>query len=342
MIRTAKKSKRPEEKYDWDDYINAVVAASNKTLEAGDEQWTYEKCVKWFEANWSEKNWKKKKKKGAKGGGYAMMPGRMTQEQQLQWLQNERASGSVRTNSPDLVVVVKTINMSALKSDVKIMSYATDEASFPPAQSVMCFDALQLSAASMEAGQLGLRVLPPTANKYANFIDLNKRWSSCEGLGSLFIWTKMDTTWTLSDIFLSDEGAQAASRPAPLITSLISSVSPHTGVFGISCELFHHEDVDHSDAEGVPHYVSFNAGTGLLHLYPDVMIVLQEDRDNLGVFFRRLAAPPFCLKFATSRSANRSARRLSFICSDPLCLQLPLAPSLRKQIPAGGMPLATP
>ena len=111
------------------------------------------------------------------------------------------------------------------------------------------------------------------------------------------------------------------------------------GSYGIEARLYHFEDINYDDSEGVPHYVMLNAGTGLMCCYPEVLIVTDEDRANLGAFFTKLVAAPFFMKFNVGGRANDSARRLNFICSNTRCRELPLAPALQHKLFPGGVPL---
>ena len=197
-------------KRDWSDYYADVAAFNNSTLKPGDEPWTPAAVNATMNKKWG-KGWQSKEMKWLKqhiGAGFALMPSTISHEEQVQWLQSKRESGVLRINLPQLpeLTQVRKLPMHSLRAEVDIMGYATDEHYFPPAQSVMCFDALLLSGAALDAERLGLNVLPATANRYANFKELNKRWQMCTGLGSLFVWGKMDPMWSLSDIFLSKQG----------------------------------------------------------------------------------------------------------------------------------------
>ena len=87
------------------------------------------------------------------------------------------------------------------------------------------------------------------------FSDLNTRFKMTQGLGSLFFLTI-----------------------SPILTTTFFSVRdvfslPH-GVFMIHCWIYHWEDVDFEYAEGVSHYITYNADTRCLTLYPEVCATL--------------------------------------------------------------------
>ena len=42
------------------------------------------------------------------------------------------------------------------------------------------------------------------------------------------------------------------------------------GFYGIFCMHYHAEDIDFECAEGIPHFISYNAGTRVLNTYPEV------------------------------------------------------------------------
>ena len=99
------------------------------------------------------------------------------------------------------------------------------------------------------------------------------------------------------------------------------------GVYVIHCELYHEEDVGFEHAETVSHYITFNAGTGALYLYPEVLVVTNDDREDLVGFFGTLEQAPFLLKMNYTEQANKWARRVAVIDDgSELYGSLPLAP----------------
>ena len=45
----------------------------------------------------------------------------------------------------------------------------------------------------------------------------------------------------------------------------------HAGVYGILCNHYHPEDIEFPElAEGIPHFITYNAGTRVLYTYPEV------------------------------------------------------------------------
>jgi hypothetical protein len=89
----------------------------------------------------------------------------------------------------------------------------------------------------------------PEANRVLPFSAVNARLSSSSGLGQQFFVHKLKVPagTRLKDVFLR----------------------PH-GVYGIHCSFYHHEDIDFEFAEGIPHYMTYNADTRYLNVYPHV------------------------------------------------------------------------
>ena len=83
------------------------------------------------------------------------------------------------------------------------------------------------------------------------------------------------------------------------------------GIYLIHTEVTHPEDWDFEYAELIDHYVAYNAGTRVLYLYPEVVVVLDSDLEDFEHFVARLRAPPFCMRLPTD---SRYARQLMMTC----------------------------
>ena len=68
------------------------------------------------------------------------------------------------------------------------------------------------------------------------------------------------------------------------------------GVFIIHCAVTHKEDYDWGCADTVPHYIVYNAGTRVLFLYPEVVVVLDEDLEDIEGFLQKLQKPPYLIR----------------------------------------------
>ena len=46
----------------------------------------------------------------------------------------------------------------------------------------------------------------------------------------------------------------------------------------------------------MPHYIVYNAGTRVLFLYPEVVVVLDEDLEDIEGFLQKLQKPPYLIR----------------------------------------------
>ena len=65
----------------------------------------------------------------------------------------------------------------------------------------------------------------------------------------------------------------------PLLRDVCDVFRQSYGIFLIHCEVVHAEDFELEDrlTESVPHYIVYNAGTRVLFLYPEVLVIKDED-----------------------------------------------------------------
>lgn len=86
-----------------------------------------------------------------------------------------------------------------------------------------------------------------------------------------------------------------------------------SGVYLIHCGVTHAEDYDWEFAETVPHLIVFNAGTRVLFMYPEVVVVLEEDVRDIKRFFSKLQEPPFLIRLPPCQHpARRWVRQVWF------------------------------
>ena len=78
-----------------------------------------------------------------------------------------------------------------------------------------------------------------------------------------------------------------------------------SGIFLIHCEVVHAEDFDVEDCESVPHYIVYNAGTRVLFLYPEVLVILDEDIQDVPAFLARIREPPYLVRVASGDGTAR-------------------------------------
>lgn len=77
----------------------------------------------------------------------------------------------------------------------------------------------------------------------------------------------------------------------------------------------HHDDT-------TPHYVTYNADTRALAMYPDVTVLEDADVADVHAFAARLAGPPHFLYIPHDPEV---VRQVCVKVSEPLCLQVPHA-----------------
>ena len=81
-----------------------------------------------------------------------------------------------------------------------------------------------------------------------------------------------------------------------------------SGIFLIHCEVVHAEDYELEDdqhTESVPHYIVYNAGTRVLFLYPEVLVIKDEDIQDVRAFLARIRKPPYLVRVASGDGSAR-------------------------------------
>ena len=102
-----------------------------------------------------------------------------------------------------------------------------------------------------------------------------------------------------------------ASGPFRLRKLLLADVCEvfrqSSGIFLIHCEVVHAEDFDVEDrlTESVPHYIVYNAGTRVLFLYPEVLVIKEEDIRDVSAFLARMREPPYLVRVASGDGTAR-------------------------------------
>ena len=66
------------------------------------------------------------------------------------------------------------------------------------------------------------------------------------------------------------------------------------GIYIIHSHVTHSEDWEIEYAEVSPHYIVYNAGTRVMMLYPEVLVVTDADIVDPTSFYEKLRGPPFC------------------------------------------------
>ena len=105
----------------------------------------------------------------------------------------------------------------------------------------------------------------------------------------------------LHDFELRKEGIDFGN-----VTEVFTQTS---GVYLLSASVTHPEDADCEYAELIPHYLVYNAGTRVLFLNPEVVVVTDSDIEDIDTFISRLSQAPYYVRIAQD-SARRIIRRL--------------------------------
>jgi hypothetical protein len=104
-------------------------------------------------------------------------------------------------------------------------------------------------------------------------------------LGFPFKLTVRESTG-LGALFLLEKIKSAVMRKQSNPEMLMHVFQRTSGVYIIACMHFHDEDIGQAGAEGIPHYITYNAGTGLLFLYPEVSAANRDRTRDGGVWGR--------------------------------------------------------
>ena len=91
----------------------------------------------------------------------------------------------------------------------------------------------------------------------------------------------------------------------PLLADVCDVFRQSLGIFLIHCEVVHAEDFDVEDCESVPHYIVYNAGTRVLFLYPEVLVIKDEDIQDVPAFLARIREPPYLVRVASGEGTPR-------------------------------------
>lgn len=105
-----------------------------------------------------------------------------------------------------------------------------------------------------------------------------------------------------------------------------------SGIYLIHCWHYHPEDIvmvapngtPSAEVEGISHYISYNAGTRLLQIYPEMLVLEQADVRDPSALLARLREHPYLVALDTRpNSAKRWVRQLMVKVASPLAASLP-------------------
>lgn len=86
-----------------------------------------------------------------------------------------------------------------------------------------------------------------------------------------------------------------------------------SGIFVIYTDHYTAEDMENPDiAEGVGHYIVYNAGTRVLFLNPEVIVLDEEDFANIFFFLKKIERAPYLLRIPGVYPVNRYAHKLCY------------------------------
>ena len=224
------------------------------------------------------KSWKDEVEKG---GGFYAIPSTKSLAAQMKILLQHTQDGNLK----------KSPNVTLQDLCGAHLPYSTDTYEIVKAKQMPCFQAVVVHACAMALNQLGIPQVPCKANVVRPFAQL------FDDTVTEFSHSNMrDSRWML-------KRCQHLDRASDVFTMT-------SGIFIITCTWFHYEDWDCQYAEGIAHYIAYNAGTGLLMLYPEVIIVLDSDRQDMQGFLKKLECPPYQVQFRTTSDSYSDVRQL--------------------------------
>ena len=231
--------------------------------------------------------------KETKGGGFAEIDATRSISKQHIQISQYRETGVLRA-SPSILKVVIFGSRRELVDAESFVIYETDAYQLVKEKTLTCYQAAQVLSTAMTLQQLSIKKVKVEAGviSRANFTELQAEFRDY-------------TPFRLVKVRLG---------------SCLEIFMQQQGIFIIHCLYFHDEDWEaaleyaspsspYAKPQGVDHYIVYNAGTRLLLLYPELLIVDQTDLDDLQAFERKLMQPPF--KVHLPRDAGRGSRQLA-------------------------------
>ena len=165
------------------------------------------------------------------------------------------------------------------------VAWATDAVQLVKAKTLVCAQAAIVNATGMSLEALKIEQVPYPRNQYdpgarMNFLEVQSM---------------------LPDFELRKHGVD--------FDEVLQVFRKTSGVYLIHAGVTHTEDFDCSWAETVDHYVVYNAGTRVLFLNPEVVVVQDSDLDDLEAFVKTLSQKPYYIRLYRG-APRRHMRRL--------------------------------
>jgi len=139
-----------------------------------------------------------------------------------------------------------------------------------------CSQAALVMATGIDLPGLGIQWLDPkrTTKEMMKFGEMNQMLQSSSGLGRLFVLTKLRPELRSDrEVFCLDAGVYII----------------HTYWYSMEDVHFFDDEVELRDGtESFPHYVVYNAGTRVLYLNPDVIVLEESDKKHPDFFCKKL------------------------------------------------------
>lgn len=219
-----------------------------------------------------------KERKVRKKGGFHAISATVSIPRQIARLNQLRQEGLVRT-SPNVNRTGKGL----------MVAWATNAVALVEAKSMVCYQACLVNAVGVSLAHLGIAAAPLPRDQYdpaarASFKDMQ---TMLGGGGSDFELRKegIDFDWVM-EVFTQT-----------------------VGVYLLYASVTHWEDADFEHAEVVPHYIVYNAGTRVLFLNPEVVVVDDSDMHDLAGFVHKISQAPYLVRLHQG-AARRTIRRL--------------------------------
>jgi hypothetical protein len=87
-----------------------------------------------------------------------------------------------------------------------------------------------------------------------------------------------------------------------------------SGIYIIHANHYSVEDMENTDLiEGIGHYIVYNAGTRVLFLNPEVVVLEDTDFADIIGFLKKMERSPMLLRIPISFHVNRFVRKLCYV-----------------------------
>ena len=231
-------------------------------------------------------------------------------------LANARDGDILRSTDP--LIKPRCLDSSNGTSTGRAVEWATDAFELVTvAKSMVCHQAVLVAIGASPLQVLGIeQFLLPTEPRAlvafastspfagADFNLLNKALEMAEGRGSAFLLRK----------------------PAARLASVLDVFTTNFGCWAIFCLHYHAEDMgltSRDGAEGIGHYIFYNAGTRMLQTYPEVLVLEQAEVDNPKLVYKKLMEEPYLLKLDIGPQGHSTVRQVFCYLDSPHLLSLP-------------------